>query len=164
MFVAGIGWAKPVPVNPIRFRMKNRKLGMAITALAGPAMNFALAFVCLLVVGLMLCFVPVDLGRGGSYVSALYDLLSAVATMSVGLGLFNLIPIPPLDGSKVLMPVMPNSVIQWVWRNQGFISFGFMILIFFGAFGNFIGPIMRDVINGMLGFILNVFGQLGYLS
>jgi len=155
MFIAGIGWAKPVPVNPGRFRMRNKKLGMAITAAAGPLMNFLTAFVCLLIT------FPLMRNAHNSYAMALMDFLSTIALMSLGLGVFNLIPIPPLDGSKILMLFMPNSVIQWVYRNEGYIRFGFLILVFFNKFSSIIMSGIIFVYSIMSGWIMAIYRLLG---
>lgn len=96
MFVAGFGWAKPVPVDPRYF--KNPKRGMALTALAGPVSNLVLAFLALLVGKVIYLYTP-DVS---SWNQLLYFLMYTLAPLSIGLGVFNLIPIPPLDGSKVL--------------------------------------------------------------
>ena len=98
MFVCGFGWAKPVPVDPRYF--KNPKRGMALTALAGPVSNLllALAALCFGKAGYLYCRRQSVRGRVAVLLSA-DDLRSS----RIGLGLFNLIPIPPLDGSKVLV-------------------------------------------------------------
>ena len=155
LFVAGIGWGKPVSVNPGRFRMKNKKLGLAITAAAGPLTNFLLAFLCLLIMH------PVMIYFHNSYATALMDFLSSITLLSIGLGVFNLIPIPPLDGSKILMLVMPNSVIQWVWRNEGYIRFGFLILVFFNRFTTLIMTGMYFVYSTMYGWVFALYRLLG---
>lgn len=98
-----IGWAKPVSVDMRNF--KNPKRGMAITALAGPVSNFLLAAVTLFLFGLL--YAPLYDKKWG------YDilvLLESIAYLSVALGLFNLIPFPPLDGSKVLFSVLPDRI------------------------------------------------------
>ena len=98
-----IGWAKPVSVNMRNF--KNPKRGMAITALAGPVSNFVLAAVTLFLFGLL--YAPLHEKKLG------YDLLillESIAYLSVSLGLFNLIPFPPLDGSKVLFSLLPDKI------------------------------------------------------
>ena len=97
------GWAKPVPVNAANF--KRPKLGMALTALAGPVSNFVLAFVSLF--AFVFCVL-----QGGGVFNALANFFQIMAVMSLGLGLFNLIPIPPLDGSKVLWPFLPQPLGQ----------------------------------------------------
>jgi Zn-dependent protease len=94
------GWAKPVPVNPARFTRKfNMRTGMMITAAAGPFSNLVLAFVCVLVMGLMQRF---DLHN-----DAVEVLLAMGFRLNVALALFNMLPIPPLDGSRVAEGVMP---------------------------------------------------------
>ena len=102
MFVAGFGWAKPVPVNPNYF--KKPKQGMALTALAGPVSNFLLALLTLLAARIF-C----DVAAYSEANQRILDFLLMVALLSIGLGLFNLLPIPPLDGSKVLFAVLPDG-------------------------------------------------------
>ena len=104
MFVAGFGWAKPVPVDPRYF--KNPKKGMALTALAGPVSNLVLAFLALLMAKGIYLYTPDTIGWN----RLLYFLLYTLAPLSIGLGVFNLIPIPPLDGSKVLGALLPDRL------------------------------------------------------
>ena len=132
MFVAGFGWAKPVPVNPRYFR--NPKWGMALTALAGPASNFVLAAVAVALSKAVYLFTPETVFWNG-----LFDfLLYSVAILSIGLGLFNLIPFPPLDGSKVAAALLPDRLyIQWMRYER----YGIAILLavtLLGWQGNFI--------------------------
>jgi Zn-dependent protease len=101
------GWAKPVPVNPTRFRRDvSMGTGMAITAFAGPFSNIVLAALSALVMGLMLRFVP-DLipNRGG-----LFTFLLSAMSLNIGLAIFNMIPLPPLDGSRIMERVLPYSL------------------------------------------------------
>ena len=107
MVVAGFGWAKPVPVNPNYF--KNPKRGMALTALAGPVSNFLLALVLLL--GVRIFWVS---AAGSTWMMFLVE----TAILSIGLGVFNLIPVPPLDGSKVLFAVLPDRAYDFVLRYE----------------------------------------------
>ena len=125
MFTAGFGWAKPVPIDPRYFR--NPKWGMALTALAGPASNFLLA-----AASMFLARLCVDN-------SVLFVFLGySVPLLSLGLGVFNLIPFPPLDGSKVLAAFLPDRFyLRWMRYEQ----FGLLILLavlWFGWDGNFI--------------------------
>lgn len=105
MFAAGFGWAKPVPVDPRYFR--NPKWGMALTALAGPASNFLLAGLSLLLARVLAETAP------NSLVIVFFAV--QLPMLSLGLGVFNLIPFPPLDGSKVLAAFLPDRLyIRWM--------------------------------------------------
>ena len=104
MVVFRFGWAKPVPVNMYRF--KNPKKGMAATALAGPVCNFLLAGVFLFLYGLL--YYPLYV-RGGAVAETVLQLVYTTAYLSLALAVFNLIPIPPLDGSKVLFSLIPDE-------------------------------------------------------
>ena len=106
MIVVGFGWAKPVPVDPRYF--KNPKSGMALTALAGPLSNFVLAFLSTALFQVL----SVMVYQGGDSVLLWYgvDFLSMMIVLNIGLGMFNLIPVPPLDGSKILGAVMPERL------------------------------------------------------
>ena len=102
MLVFRVGWAKPVPVNMYRF--KNPKRGMAVTALAGPVSNVLITLVFLLLYGAL--FVPLRSSSVGGY---FLEMIELTAYMSLGLAVFNLIPLPPLDGSKVLFALMRDE-------------------------------------------------------
>ena len=106
MLVFRFGWAKPVPVN--MFRFKNPKRGMAVTALAGPVSNVLICLVFLFLYGLLYypLYIAGKLGAGGSYV---LETLYTTAYLSLAVGIFNLLPIPPLDGSKVLYSVLSDQ-------------------------------------------------------
>ena len=93
MLVAGFGWARPVPVNPNYF--KKPRQGMALTALAGPASNLLLALLLLIPARLIYTYAHYSV-----FNQTALDFLTSTAALSIGLGLFNLIPIPPLDGSR----------------------------------------------------------------
>ena len=120
MFLAGFGWAKPVPVNPNYF--KKPKQGMALTALAGPASNFLLAFLLLLLARLT----AERAVATGALNETWFMFLLNTASLSVGLGLFNLVPIPPLDGSKVVAVLLPDRAYNWLMRYE---RFGMLVLL-----------------------------------
>jgi Zn-dependent protease len=106
------GWAKPVPVNPMRFRRTvNMKTGMMLTAAAGPFSNVVLAVLSAVAFGLFARFVPESLSAGSGL--GLATLLTTMIVINVTLAIFNMIPIPPLDGSRVVDGLVPHG-----WRPQ----------------------------------------------
>lgn len=122
MVVFKFGWAKPVPVNMRNF--KNPKKGMAITALAGPVSNVVIAIVFLFVYGLLA--IPLSkLGNAGDYFA---QMLYLTAYISIALAIFNVIPIPPLDGSKVLYSFLSDSA---YWKLMRYERYGMLFLIAF---------------------------------
>ena len=139
MFAAGFGWAKPVPVNPNYFRKP--KQGMAITALAGPVSNFLLAILFLGIGKVIYLYAPYSDGMNVLFSWCLYT----VAPMSVGMGLFNLIPFPPLDGSKVLAVFLPDGAYEKLMRYE---RCGILILLalsWLGLGGNALGNAIYSV-------------------
>lgn len=117
------GWAKPVPINTRYFKKPKRDI--ALTALAGPVSNFILAAAALLLQKLLIT-VP------SQFTFALATFCNLTAIMSIGLGVFNLIPIPPLDGSKIFYPILPT---KWIYQMQSYemyIQFGLLLLLWSG--------------------------------
>lgn len=127
MLVLGFGWAKPVPVDMRYF--KKPKQGMALTALAGPVSNFVLALLALLCARLVY-------HQYGALWDFIFDLLLTTAYLSVGLGLFNLIPISPLDGSKVLFAFLPDSAYEKLMRYEKYGMIALLILVWLGVGDN----------------------------
>lgn len=124
------GWAKPVPVNPARFRGGvSMSGGMALTAGAGPASNMLLALSGAVGIGLLYRFVP----AATIAQTPLVPVLSQLIVLNVSLAIFNLIPIPPLDGSRVVAWLMPRAL-QEGWRQlEAFAPFLLMGVFFFGG-------------------------------
>ena len=134
MVLTGVGWAKPVPVNPHYF--KRPKLGMAITALAGPLSNLLLALWLLLGVRVMI---------DGNASIAWIEFLLDTAILSLGLGVFNLIPIPPLDGSKIVAALLPDKQYTLLMRYERFGMLLIMLLVVFGALGGVMGRAITGI-------------------
>ena len=132
MLITGVGWAKPVPINPNYF--KRPKIGMAITALAGPVSNFILA-IWLLWGG---SFLYPQVVATGEHELLLRFILSS-AMLSIGLGLFNLLPIPPLDGSKILAMFLPDKAYRWLMRYERFGMLIICALVCFGTLSDVLG-------------------------
>ena len=132
-----IGWAKPVVVNSRYF--KNPKAGMVITSLSGPISNFVLAFfssfIYVLIEKLGATFGFMSSSRNGILVGAYLSVLimsKFMITINLGLGIFNLIPIPPLDGSKVLYGFLPYEIILKILPYENYIRIFLMIALFLG--------------------------------
>ena len=145
-----VGWAKPVPVNMNRFR--NPKRGMALTALAGPASNLILAAVFLFLYGL--CFLPLSKSAAGRYFLKMIDL---TAVISIGLGIFNLLPIPPLDGSKILFSFLSDGSYRLLMRYERYVS----LLLFALVWAGVLGKPLSAAINGVYG-VLYPMAQGGF--
>ena len=128
MLVAGFGWAKPVPVDPRYFRKP--KLGMAVTALAGPVSNLVMAYMALLLRAVLLAFYH----PGSALLEGLVGFCETLAVLNVGLGIFNLIPFPPLDGSKVLGAFLPDRAYFQLMRYERWGMLLLMVLLWLGVF------------------------------
>ncbi len=142
----GFGWAKPVGVNAYNF--KKPKRDMAITAFAGPLSNILVALISLIMVNLV--FVITDSLRF-IYVS---DFFLYIAQINVSLAVFNLIPIPPLDGSRILFAVLPDKYYFKIMKYERYIYYALILLIFIGALDvplnamtNFIFTILISIVN-----------------
>lgn len=126
-----IGWAKPVPFNP--YNLRSAKWGEALVAIAGPLSNIALAAIFGLTIKLV--------GNYGIINETFLGLVSFVVIINITLAIFNLVPIPPLDGSKILFALLPY---KWQGLRQSFEKFG-LILVFIFIF--FLWPIMDPLVN-----------------
>lgn len=160
MVVFKFGWAKPVPVNMMRFRSPKR--GMALTALAGPVSNVLLAYVAVLFASASAAVYMCSCSKVVYYLWLFFFYLEI---MSAGLAVFNLFPIPPLDGSKVLFAVLPDA---WYGKLMRYERFGMVLLAVLLLTGVLDTPLgfLRDGLTGALeaigtwpaDLILNAFG------
>ncbi len=147
-----IGWAKPVPVNPFNF--KNPKKDMAWVALAGPAMNILLAALFTLLLKLVL-LIPIS--ASSPLVRVLMPLVlmfKAGIIINVGLAIFNIIPIPPLDGSKILEGLLPTEAALKYAKLERYGFIILILLIFTHAVDIVIFPIIRAITTFFLGFVV----------
>ena len=147
LFTAGFGWAKPVPVDARSF--DNPKKGMALTALAGPVSNFLLSILLLLICKLILLY-----AEAGAVIIWVFSLLLYAAQLSIGLGLFNLIPIPPLDGSKILAAILPDRAYYTLMRYERYGMLLLLVLALTDVTGNLIGGAISAVYTALLNLIL----------
>ena len=149
MIFVGVGWARPVPVDARNFR--HPKSGMAITALAGPVSNFLLALLTLGISSALVYGMPGILyGKTAGYYLLLF--LTRTSVMSIGLGLFNLVPIPPLDGSKVLFSVLPQETyFKWM-RYERYVALALVAVLFFG--------VLDAPLNAAIRWVLRLFCQI----
>lgn len=133
LLVFHFGWAKPVQINPSYYRDWRR--GTLLVSLAGPVMNFSVAFIALLVIRLV----------GPDPWGGLGKVLSWAVWFNIYLGVFNLIPVPPLDGSKVLRSLLPPASAAWYGQLEGFGWLILILLLMSGAVGRILLPISRGV-------------------
>ena len=144
LFIVGFGWARPVPVN--YYRLRNSRFGMMSVALAGCATNILIATIALFLLQL----------PSMSTSRIFSTMLTILARINIILGAFNLIPVPPLDGSKILMSFLPDDAQQIFARIE---PYGFFILAFF-LFTGLLNPVIGFMENLIYGFIALLLGLL----
>ena len=142
MIVAGVGWAKPVSTDPRNF--KNPKAGMALTALAGPVANLLLAYLGMVGWKLLYYWAP---ATPAAYLAARF--CQYLVYMDIGLAVFNLIPVPPLDGSRILLAVLPPRLYFGVMRYEKAILIVLLAAVWSGFLDTPLG-VMNDVMWDLL--------------
>ena len=152
-----VGWAKPVVVNPDYY--KNKKRGMALVALAGPLMNFLLSIFSIII---MAIFVKVN--AYSNVLIIIYNFLLYFSVINLGLGLFNLIPIPPLDGSRILGAFLKDDTYEQYMKYE---RYGFIIIAILltlsslrGNGTSFISELVDIIFNFIFRLVLKIFGVL----
>lgn len=148
MLIGGVGWAKPVGVNPRNY--KNPKVGMAISAAAGPIGNFLLAWVSMI---LYKCVIYSGLG---GLVPALMLFLYDMVAMNLSLGVFNLIPVPPFDGSRIVLLFLPQRLYFKAMQYERQIMLIVLLLVFFGLLNrplSIVVNFMWELLVGLTGFV-----------
>ncbi|WP_366922393.1 site-2 protease family protein [Metallumcola ferriviriculae] len=136
--VVGFGWAKPVQVNPFHFRGDRRK-GMMMVSLAGPVMNLVLAY--LGAVGLQL------FGTSNWYVGSFFQ---SVVLYNIVLAVFNLIPVPPLDGSKILAGLLPAGQAHIMQNLERYGTMILLLLLFTGIIGRILWPVVQVIYSSFM--------------
>lgn len=155
MLVGGVGWARPVGIDPRRFR--NPKVGMAVSAAAGPAANFLLGFVCTIL------YKVVWYASVGQAPQLVLDFLWYMITMNISLGVFNLIPVPPFDGSRIALLFLPRSLYFRIMRYERYIMAAVLILVLLGVLNTPLNFFVNAVYRAFFGatrFVEAAFGLL----
>ena len=150
MFVH-IGWGRPVQINSNNFTSNlSRETCELLISLAGPLMNIILAFIFMIIYYALVLF---------TNVSMLFLLVvSGIVAVNIGLGVFNLLPIPPLDGSKIFRRFLPYSAKEWLDRNMQTIYIVFMVLWITGLLSHIVAPVISVISNGMEHVVAWIFG------
>jgi len=146
LFLVGFGWGKPVPINPNYFRM-NPKRGMAVSALAGPLSNFALAALLGVLVrtGVVDWQYQLSFSWDPSWVTA--NIVSYVILYNIILGVFNLIPIAPLDGFNIAVGVLPRRQAEALARLQQYGPLILLLFVFLGYLTGFLSDFLLRAVD-----------------
>ena len=158
LLFAGFGWGKPVEVNP---RNYDRRFSMdkadAIVSIAGPLMNFLLAIILTIIYCAIYKFAEISFinSQTGTIIMLMINIAISI---NIGLGIFNLIPLPPLDGSKVIKPFLPYNARGWFENNEKLFEMIFVALWIMGILGRIISPIISASVQGILKLGFGIFG------
>lgn len=156
MIFAGFGWGKPVEINPINFNRKvSMKGGSALVSIAGPLMNFILAIICAIIYGILLRTSIVYSKTG----EIIMEIILYTMSMNIGLGVFNLIPLPPLDGSKVLLALLPSRAQDWYENNQHILYIIFLVIWITPIAGQIVTPVITSINHWLINLIGIISGR-----
>lgn len=156
LMIAGFGWGKPVEIDSRNFNGKySLSKAEAIVAAAGPIMNFIVAFVFAIIYGILISTNILN-NLSMNTATIIYTVVASIITMNVGLGVFNLIPLPPLDGSKVLMHFLSYNAKQWFYRNERIFYIAFVILWITDLLSALLSPILSGVTTGIIWLALKI--------
>lgn len=159
LMFCGIGWGRPVQIDSSNFNPKYRRNGEALVSLAGPVMNFIVAFILTIINGLIIKFVGVNFITS-TVGEVIFTMFQCAIIMNIGLGVFNLIPLPPLDGSKIFIRFMPYNIRNWIYDHEMWFYMAFLVLWVTDLSSIIITPIMTwiyQLIVGAVTLILSFF-------
>lgn len=156
LMIFGFGWAKPVPIDSRYY--KDQKTGIIWTSFAGPLANFILAFLSMMIYFILIRFFPFFMLQSeiGSFLSTCF---MSTSLISIGFGIFNLLPIPPLDGSKVLFSFLPDEQYFRLIQGSQIFYFVFIALLLSGILNYPLGMLQTSIYNvfvNALSFILTI--------
>ena len=155
MLLFHMGWAKPVMVNPYYY--KNKKAGVALVSLAGPLMNVLTGALSIFILAWMeVSFSAGTLGPNRA-VEILYIVLYYFSVLSINLAVFNLIPLPPLDGSKILASFLPDSALEWFERYDKYCMIILFVALYLGFLDGPIGAAYNFIHDGIWNFAYSLF-------
>lgn len=173
---AGFGWGKPVEINPRNFnRDRSMSSSEALVSVAGPAMNFILAILFTIILGITLIvtnsymqissFGTLSIAMSAKYatntaMTVIIQLLLSCISINLGLGIFNLIPLPPLDGSKILRNILPYKAKNWYDANYQLLYFVFIIIWITPVISMVISPIITGAYKLLVQGILTLLGRV----
>ncbi len=157
LLFARFGWGKPVAINPRNFDRKySQTAGEAIVAAAGPIMNFIIAIVLSLVYCAIFKFANSFVLTQVGYI--VVTVIQYTIIVNLGLGVFNLIPLPPLDGSKILVNFLSYNGKQWIYEHEQIFYIIFLVLWITGLAGYIISPVLNFLYGGLIHIGMAIFG------
>lgn len=154
---AGFGWGKPIQIDSRNFnRNVSQSKGESLVALAGPVMNFILAIIFAIILGVVYMFAPKAFLAQTTIGFVITILLQEIVIINIGLGVFNLIPLPPLDGSKVFINLFPYRARTWILEHEQIFYYIFLAIWITGLAGIIITPIMSAIYNALMKLVLSI--------
>ncbi|MDK2813340.1 MAG: hypothetical protein PWQ08_595 [Clostridiales bacterium] len=144
LLIIGIGWAKPVPIDARNF--KNPRAGMALSAAAGPLSNMLLAFIAMVLMKLMLFSGFRQSSAAASYA---YQVVVYICILNIALGIFNMMPFPPFDGSRIYSAFLPEKLYFGVMRYERYVFFAVLALLVLGVLDAPLQYLNNAVFNGL---------------
>ena len=150
LLFANIGWGKPVQINPRNFNSnKSIETCEALVSLAGPLINLILAFIFMIIYYALFWFTECS--------EIILLIVFYTITVNIGLGVFNLLPIPPLDGSKIFAKFLPYNAKAWIDRNMQYIYILFLILWITNVLSWIVSPVITVIFDGMNWLVSRIF-------
>lgn len=158
LLFAHFGWGKPVEINPRNFdRRYTMEQGEAIVSAAGPIMNFILAIIISIILYAVNEFAGISFLQSSRGL-VIIEMLTYAVIVNVGLGVFNLLPLPPLDGSKIFINFMPYNVKSWILNNSHIFYIIFLFIWITGIAGVIVSPIIDAITSGLFAVVGWFFG------
>lgn len=154
ILLVGFGYAKPVPVNVRNTKIKNKKAAMALIALAGPLSNLIIGFLSVMVRYIIIVAASKHGGEMTTAIFALNIFFQYSAIININLAVFNLIPIPPLDGSRILFAILPSKFYFGIMKYERYIMAAMFLLLLTG--------VLTTPLSYLSNLIYNAFNQLFY--